>query len=42
MTDMKYARYFITDVVADNKWGGQGISLSKIPDGIVPKRLYVP
>ncbi len=36
MTDMKYARYFITDVVADNKWGGQGISLSKIPDGIVP------
>jgi hypothetical protein len=36
MTELKYDRYFIKDVVADNKWGGQGMSLSKIPDGIVP------
>ncbi len=38
MAELKYAKYFAENVVADNKWGGQGISLSKLPDGIVPAR----
>jgi uncharacterized RmlC-like cupin family protein len=36
MTQTKYDKYIIQGVVAENKWGGQGISLSKVPDGIVP------
>ena len=38
MTAEKYAKYMVKDVVAENKWGGQGISLSKIPDGLVPPK----
>jgi uncharacterized RmlC-like cupin family protein len=36
MADLKYAKYVIKDVVVENKWGGEGISLSKVPDGVVP------
>jgi uncharacterized RmlC-like cupin family protein len=36
MAELKYEKYVVKDVVAENKWGGQGISLSKIPDGLVP------
>ena len=36
MSELKYAKYVTKGVVAENKWGGQGISLSKVPDGIVP------
>ncbi len=36
MVEKKYAKYVTRGVVAENKWGGQGISLSKVPDGIVP------
>ena len=36
MAELKYARYLTKNVVVENKWGGQGISLSKIPDGLVP------
>jgi hypothetical protein len=38
MPELKYAQYLARNVVADNKWGGQGISLSKLPDGIVPPK----
>jgi uncharacterized RmlC-like cupin family protein len=36
MAKLKYAKYVTKNVVAENKWGGQGISLSKIPDGLIP------
>src|SRR5512141_2946943 len=38
MTELKYAKYGTKNVVGDNKWGGQGISLSKVPEGIVPAK----
>jgi hypothetical protein len=31
-----YNRYFIQDVIKDNKWGGEGISLSAVPEHIIP------
>jgi hypothetical protein len=31
-----YNRYFIRDVIKDNKWGGEGISLSAVPEHIIP------
>ena len=36
MSELKYAKYVTKNVVAGNKWGGQGISLSKLPDGLIP------
>jgi len=36
MPKSKYAKYFATEVVAENKWGGEGISLSKFPKGVIP------
>jgi uncharacterized RmlC-like cupin family protein len=36
MSELKYAKYVTKNVVAENKWGGQGISLSKLADGVVP------
>ena len=36
MAELKYAKYVTKNVVSENKWGGQGISLSKIPDGLIP------
>jgi hypothetical protein len=36
VTEPDYNRYFIKDVIKDNKWGGEGISLSAVPDHIVP------
>lgn len=31
-----YKRYFIQDVIKDNKWGGEGIGLSAVPEHIIP------
>jgi hypothetical protein len=31
-----YNRYFIKGVVRDNKWGGEGISLSTVPEHLIP------
>jgi hypothetical protein len=31
-----YNRYFIRDVIKDNKWGGEEISLSAVPEFIIP------
>jgi hypothetical protein len=31
-----YNRYFIRDVIKDNKWGGEGMALSAVPDHIIP------
>ena len=37
MAKSKYKKYFTTNkVVKENKWGGEGISLSSVPDAIVP------
>jgi uncharacterized RmlC-like cupin family protein len=36
MAELKYAKYVTQNVVSENKWGGEGISLSKVPDGVVP------
>lgn len=38
MAELKYAKYVVKDVVSENKWGGEGISLSKVPDGVVPPK----
>jgi hypothetical protein len=35
MAKMKYDKYFITDAVKENKWGGEGISLGKVPEEII-------
>jgi hypothetical protein len=34
--ELNYKRYVIKDVVAGNKWGGEGISLSRVAEDIVP------
>ncbi len=31
-----YNRYVIRDVIKDNKWGGEGINLSAVPEHIIP------
>ena len=36
VTEPNYNRYFIRDVIKDNKWGGEGISLSAVPEHILP------
>jgi hypothetical protein len=36
VAEPNYNRYFIRDVVKDNKWGGEGISLSAVPEHIIP------
>jgi hypothetical protein len=36
VTEPSYNRYFIRDVIKDNKWGGEGISLSAVPEHIIP------
>ena len=41
MAELQYAKYVIRDVVAENRWGGQGISYSKIPEGLVPPESRV-
>ena len=36
MARLKYNKYFATKVVKENKWGGEGIGLAAVKDGIVP------
>ena len=36
MAELKYDKYVIKDIVKENQWGGQGIGLGGVPDGIVP------
>lgn len=36
VTEPNYNRYFIKDVIKDNKWGGEGIGLSAVPEHIIP------
>jgi uncharacterized RmlC-like cupin family protein len=31
-----YNRYFIQDIIKDNKWGGEGMGLSAVPEHIIP------
>jgi hypothetical protein len=32
----KYNKYFTTNLVKENKWGGEGIGLARVPDAVVP------
>jgi hypothetical protein len=34
--ELNYKRYAIKDVVAGNKWGGEGVSLRKVPADLIP------
>ena len=36
MAELKYGKYIITDIVGENKWGGEGIGLGRVKDDIVP------
>jgi hypothetical protein len=36
MEEPNYNRFFIRGVVRDNKWGGEGISLTTVPEYLVP------
>lgn len=36
MTELKYEKYITTDIVKENKWGGEGIGLSRVPDDVTP------
>jgi hypothetical protein len=41
MAELKYDKYVIKDIVKENQWGGQGIGLGGIPDGIVPANAKI-
>jgi uncharacterized RmlC-like cupin family protein len=36
MTELKYEKYITKDIVKENKWGGEGIGLSGVPDDVIP------
>ena len=36
MAELKYEKYFIKDVINENKWGGEGIGLARVPQDIIP------
>jgi hypothetical protein len=39
--EFNYNRYFIKDIIKDNKWGGEGIGMSSVPEYIVPAGAHV-
>jgi uncharacterized RmlC-like cupin family protein len=41
MANNKYDKYFVTDVVKENKWGGEGISLGNVPEEIIPPNAKI-
>jgi len=36
VTEPDYNRYFVRDIIKDNKWGGEGLGLAAVPDHIIP------
>ncbi len=36
MADLKYEQYVTHDVIKTNKWGGEGIGIRSVPEGIIP------
>jgi hypothetical protein len=36
MADLKYEQYVTRDVIKVNKWGGEGIGIRAVPEGIIP------
>ena len=36
MAELKYEKYITKDVVSENKWGGQGLGLGRVPDDVAP------
>jgi hypothetical protein len=36
MADLKYEQYVTRDVIKVNKWGGEGIGIRAVPEGLIP------
>jgi hypothetical protein len=36
MAELKYEKYITKDIVKENKWGGEGIGLSRVLDDVIP------
>jgi hypothetical protein len=41
MTELKYNKYVKREALKENKWGGEGINLSLVPEGIIPPEAKI-